>query len=75
MTKKVLIVGGVACGASEAARLHRWTRWRTSSCSNAVNTDKRTVTVRRMNGDECEVSFDALVLSPGARRWHCWAAP
>ncbi len=115
MHKKVLIVGGVAGGASAAARLRRLDEKaeivmferseyisfancglpyyiggdikersrllvqtpeamknrfnldvRVQSEVTSIHADKRTVTVRRMNGGEYEESYDALVLSPGA---------
>lgn len=116
MSKQVLIVGGVAGGASAAARLRRLDEKariilfergehisfancglpyyigdvikdrnrllvqtpeamrrrfnidvRTQSEVIAVHPDQRTVTVRRSNGEQYEESYDALILSPGAK--------
>lgn len=114
--KKVLIVGGVAGGASAAARLRRLNEEayivmfereadisiancglpyyigdsikerskllvqtpaamkqrfnldiRTGSEVIAVNTSAQTVTVKSLTGGEYEESYDALILSPGAK--------
>lgn len=116
MSKKVLIVGGVAGGASAAARLRRLDEdahivmfereenisiancglpyyigdsikerskllvqtpeamkrrfqldIRTESEVTAVHPDRKTVTVKNAAGGEYEESYDALILSPGAK--------
>ncbi|WP_214629452.1 FAD-dependent oxidoreductase [Paenibacillus agaridevorans] len=116
MSKKVIIVGGVAGGASAAARMRRldekaeiilFERGEYISFANcglpyyiggdikdrsrllvqtpeamqsrfnldvrikseviSINALRRTVTVRQSNGEEYEESFDALLLSPGAK--------